>query len=103
VTTTPSTNPPTSKRCWPQAEDHPALHPHQRILAQHGQDSFSASSPRRAIHRGSFISVQNLIDTIRSFIDGYNDHCHPFTWTKDADTILVEAQQSPKAKDSALT
>jgi transposase len=58
---------------------------------------------RQAIRRGSFSSVKDLIDTIRLFIDGYNDRCQPFTWTKDADTILAKAKRSPKTKDEALT
>jgi transposase len=58
---------------------------------------------RQAIRRGSFTSVQDLIDTIRRFIDNYNDRCQPFIWTKDTDTILTKAQRSPKTKDSALT
>jgi hypothetical protein len=36
----------------------------------------------------SFTSVKDLIAMIRRFIDGWNDRCHPFTWTKTADDIL---------------
>jgi transposase len=43
---------------------------------------------RQTIHRGSFTSVKDLIAMIRRFIDGWNDRCHPFTWTKTADNIL---------------
>ena len=43
---------------------------------------------RQAIRRGSFDSVKELINTIRTFIDGYNDRCQPFIWTKTADEIL---------------
>jgi transposase len=43
---------------------------------------------RQAIRRGSFTSVKDLIAMIRRFIDGWNDRCHPFTWTKTADDIL---------------
>jgi transposase len=43
---------------------------------------------RQAIRRGSFTSVQDLINAIENFIDGWNDRCHPFTWTKSADEIL---------------
>jgi hypothetical protein len=43
---------------------------------------------RQAIRRGSFTSVKDLTAAIRRFIDGYNDRCHPFTWTKTADDIL---------------
>ena len=43
---------------------------------------------RQAIRRGSFTSVKDLIAAIRTFIDGWNDRCEPFTWTKTADEIL---------------
>ena len=43
---------------------------------------------RQAIRRGSFTSVPDLIAAIETFIDGWNDRCHPFTWTKTADEIL---------------
>ncbi len=43
---------------------------------------------RQAIRRGSFDSVTQLVTAIRAFIDGYNDRCEPFIWTKTADEIL---------------
>jgi transposase len=43
---------------------------------------------RQAIRRGTFTSVPDLIAAIRTFIDGYNDRCKPFAWTKTADQIL---------------
>jgi len=43
---------------------------------------------RQAIRRGSFTSVKDLITAIETFIDGWNDRCHPFTWTKTADELL---------------
>jgi transposase len=46
---------------------------------------------RQAIRRGSFASVRDLIDAIRAFIDGWNERCHPFAWTKTADQILPHA------------
>ena len=46
---------------------------------------------RQAIRRGSFDSVKELITAIGAFIDGWNDRCHPFTWTKTADEILPHA------------
>ena len=46
---------------------------------------------RQAIRRGSFDSVAQLVTAIRAFIDGWNDRCHPFTWTKTADEILPHA------------
>jgi transposase len=43
---------------------------------------------RQAIHRGTFASVADLNTKMRAFIDGWNDRCHPFVWTKTADEIL---------------
>lgn len=45
----------------------------------------------RAIRRGTFTSVADLIGAIRTFIDAYNERCQPFTWTKTADQILAKA------------
>lgn len=42
---------------------------------------------RQAIRRGSFDSVRQLVAAIRAFIEGWNDRCHPFIWTKTADEI----------------
>jgi transposase len=50
---------------------------------------------RQAIRRGSFGSVRELIETITRFIDGWNDRCEPFTWTKDAETIIDKAHRKP--------
>jgi transposase len=46
---------------------------------------------RQAIRRGTFASVKELMTAISRFIDGWNDRCHPFTWTKTADEILPHA------------
>ena len=48
---------------------------------------------RQAIHRGTFGSVRDLNAKIRAFIDGWNDRCHPFVWTKTADQILSKANR----------
>ena len=48
---------------------------------------------RQAIRRGTFDSVRDLKDAIRGFIDGWNERCEPFTWTKDAETILAKAKR----------
>jgi len=52
---------------------------------------------RQAIRRGTFTSVKDLIAAIEVFIDGWNERCQPFTWTKTADEIL------PKAKGGQRT
>jgi transposase len=48
---------------------------------------------RQAIRRGSFSSVRELIEAITKFIDGWNERCQPFVWTKDADTIIAKAHR----------
>lgn len=50
---------------------------------------------RQAIRRGSFTSVKDLVAAIGRFIDGWNDRCHPFTWTKTADEILPHTKRQP--------
>src|SRR3954469_20415261 len=46
---------------------------------------------RQAIRRGSFANVKALVTAIRAFIDGYNERCRPFIWTKTAEQILPRA------------
>ncbi len=48
---------------------------------------------KQAIRRGTFRSVRDLRSAIRIFIDGWNDRCQPFVWTRDADTILAKAKR----------
>jgi transposase len=48
---------------------------------------------RQAIHRGAFPSVRDLMIKIRAFINGWNDRCQPFVWTKTADQILTKADR----------
>jgi transposase len=48
---------------------------------------------RQAIRRGTFGSVRELTQAITAFIDGWNERCQPFIWTKDADTIIAKAHR----------
>jgi transposase len=57
---------------------------------------------RQAIRRGTFGSVKDLVAAIRRFIDGWNDRCEPFTWTKTADEILDHAKPR-KRKETLFT
>jgi len=60
---------------------------------------------RQAIRRGTFTSVKDLIAAIETYIDAWNDRCEPFTWTKDADTILAKAvrPKKPNTQDRSVT
>lgn len=44
----------------------------------------------KAIRRGSFGSVKQLIKRIDHFVAHYNQDCKPFTWTATADSILAK-------------
>jgi transposase len=48
---------------------------------------------RQAIRRGTFTSVKDLIAKIGAFIDGWNDRCQPFVWTKPADELLTKIKK----------
>ena len=48
---------------------------------------------RQAIRRGTFTNVKELVAAISRFIDGWNERCHPFIWTKTADEILPHARR----------
>ena len=46
---------------------------------------------RQAIRRATFTSVTDLQVATGTYIDAWNQHCEPFRWVKDADTILAKA------------
>jgi hypothetical protein len=70
-----------------ETADHAALHPDLTLLAEHGRDLFGIIT-RQAIRRGTYRCVKDLITAIGVFIDGWNNRCQPFTWTKTADELL---------------
>jgi transposase-like protein/transposase len=52
---------------------------------------------KQAIRRGSFDSVKELVAAIRTFIECWNERCHPFIWTKTADQILPHPTRKPNS------
>jgi transposase len=52
---------------------------------------------RQAIRRGSFRSVKELMAAIRRYIDGWNERCEPFAWTKSAEEILAKANRQTES------
>ena len=42
----------------------------------------------KAIRRGSFTSVKQLVQRIDHFVAAHNSNCQPFKWTATADSIL---------------
>jgi transposase len=65
-------------------------------------ECFFSIITRQAIRRGSFTSVAELTATISAFIDTWNNHPVPFSWTKDAGQILASIKRA-KTKASGLT
>ena len=65
-------------------------------------ECFFSVITRQAIRRGSFASVSELISAIGAFIDHWNDHPRPFSWTKNADEILASIKRA-KTKANVLT
>ena len=47
---------------------------------------------RQAIRRGTFRSVTELKNAIEAYIDGWNERCKPFVWTKTAEQILSHSR-----------
>ena len=66
-------------------------------------ECFFSAITRQAIRRGSFTSVRQLTDIIGAFIDHWNDHPHPFSWTKDADHILASIKRAKNKANRGLT
>lgn len=64
-------------------------------------ECFFSIITRQAIRRGSYRSVRELTAAIGAFVDNWNEHPHPFAWTKDADEILGKIQRA-KAKTGRL-
>lgn len=47
----------------------------------------------KAIRRGSFRSVKELVANIDHFVTHYNQHCQPFVWTATAASILEKLER----------
>ena len=89
---------------------HPQARRHQRVVGQNPRvtlhftptsgdwlnlvEVFFSIITRQAIRRGSFDSVKELTTAIGAFIDGWNQRCHPFVWTKTADEILPHTRKA---------
>ena len=52
---------------------------------------------QRAIRRGSFRTVRELVQRIETFVTRYNHTATPFVWTATADSIFAKLQRLGKA------
>ena len=48
---------------------------------------------QKAIRRGTFRSVKDLINKIKNYVDQYNKNSKPFMWTATADSILAKIER----------
>jgi hypothetical protein len=64
------------------------------LSIRHGQvERWFGLITQRAIRRGSFSSVKDLIEKIDSFVRHYNRSHRPFVWTATADSILQKIRR----------
>jgi putative transposase len=56
-------------------------------------ERFFATITEKAIRRGSFSSVKDLVQKIDRFVSQYNKTCSPFVWTATADSILGKLER----------
>jgi putative transposase len=56
-------------------------------------ERFFAHITQKAVRRGSFSSVKDLITKIDQFVTQYNKTCRPFMWTATADSILAKLER----------
>ncbi len=56
-------------------------------------ECWSGIITEKAIRRGSFSSVKDLVKKIEYFADHYNEHASPFIWTATADSILEKVKR----------
>ena len=48
---------------------------------------------QRAIRRGSFSNVKDLVRNINAFVEHYNAQASPFTWVATAESILAKIER----------
>jgi transposase len=52
---------------------------------------------QKAIRRGTFRSVRDLVERIETFVQHYNRRSHPFAWTATSSSILEKLERLGKA------
>jgi hypothetical protein len=67
----------------------PALHPTLFVVGQSCRTVFRDLTDK-AIRRGVFHSVNDLVTAIEDYLKVNNDHPKPFVWTATAEQILAK-------------
>ncbi len=56
---------------------------------------------RQVIRRGSYASISELHEAMDTYIAGWNERAHPFTWMKNADELVNHAHSPSTSFTSA--
>ena len=76
------------------AREEPALHVALNATPESWlnlDERLNGTATAQAARGGTFDSVAVPITATRAYIERWNDHCRPFTWTKTADESLIRA------------
>jgi transposase len=65
-------------------------------------ERFFRDLSEKAIRRGSFFNVDDLIGAIQEYINIHNDDPKPFIWTKSAKDILAKVKRARRAQEKSL-
>ena len=65
-------------------------------------ERFFRDLSEKAIRRGSFFNVDDLIGAIQEYINAHNDDPKPFIWTASAKDILAKVKWARRAQEKAL-
>lgn len=61
-------------------------------------ERFFRDLSEKAIRRGSFFNVDDLIGAIQEYINAHNDNPKPFIWTASANDILAKVKRARRAQ-----
>jgi len=64
-------------------------------------ERFFRDLSEKAIRRGSFFNVDDLIGAIQEYINAHNDDPKPFIWTASANDILAKVKRARRAQNNA--
>lgn len=84
-------------RTW--LEKHPRFHLHFIPTSSSWLnlvERWFAELTNKAVRRGSFQSVPDLIEKIMAFIESHNEHAKAFVWTATAEDILAKGEKCRK-------
>jgi transposase len=84
-------------RTW--LEKHPRFHLHFIPTSSSWLnlvERWFAELTNKAVRRGSFQSVPDLIEKIMEFIESHNEHAKAFVWTATAEDILAKVEKCRK-------